>query len=184
MPQALIASPTPTQPRPAHSHDPSMPSVVVSANTLVSSGSMPSTSSVSPHSRPHNVPPQYLSADWLPQTAPPDPPPSLAKSPPTAYSPAKGHTLFEQLKEHSVTWEQTLDVMVQMGIGRETNELGGCEAKFVVMQMRFPLNFCWGCFAMGYPRRSGCTVNFPARRSEPKSGSIRGCWSRHSPVFA
>ncbi|KAG1733305.1 N-terminal C2 in EEIG1 and EHBP1 proteins-domain-containing protein [Suillus lakei] len=121
-----------------HSHDPSIPSVVVSANTPVSSGSMPSTSSASPHSRPHNIPPQYLSADWLPQTAPPDPPPSLAKSPPTAYSPAKGHTLFEQLKEHSVTWEQTLDVMVQIGIGRETNELGGCEAKFVVMQRVVP----------------------------------------------
>jgi hypothetical protein len=36
-----------------------------------------------------------------------------------------------------VVWEHTLDLMVQMGIGRETNELGGCEAKFVVMQVRF-----------------------------------------------
>ncbi|KAG2347250.1 hypothetical protein BDR05DRAFT_722635 [Suillus weaverae] len=126
----------------SHSHDPSIPSVVISANSPASTSnthtvSVPSTSSSSPHSRPQHVPPQYLSADWLPQSVPPDPSPSLAKSPPTAYSPAKGHTLFEQLKEHSVVWEQTLDVMVQMGIGRETNELGGCEAKLVVMQVRF-----------------------------------------------
>ncbi|KAG2096980.1 uncharacterized protein F5147DRAFT_372395 [Suillus discolor] len=72
-------------------------------------------------SRPQYVPPQYLYADWLPQSTPPDLSPSLAKSPPNAYSPAKGHTMFEQLKEHSVVWEQTLDVMVQMGITRETN---------------------------------------------------------------
>ncbi|KAG2133697.1 N-terminal C2 in EEIG1 and EHBP1 proteins-domain-containing protein [Suillus clintonianus] len=119
-----------------HSHDAPIPSVIVSANTLIS----PGTSSASPHSRLHNVnvPPQYLSADWLPQTAPPDPTPSLAKSPPTAYSPAKGHTAFEQLRDHGVEWEQTLDIMVQMGIGRETNELGGCEAKFIVMQRVIP----------------------------------------------
>ncbi|KAG1743541.1 hypothetical protein EDD22DRAFT_973162 [Suillus occidentalis] len=130
----------------SHSHDPTIPSVVVSANTPISPGSAsnmrtvstPSTSSSSPHSRPQHVPPQYLSADWLPQSTPPDPAPSLAKSPPAAYSPAKGHTLFEQLKDHTVEWEQTLDVMVQMGIGRETNELGGCEAKFVVMQRVIP----------------------------------------------
>jgi hypothetical protein len=129
----------------SHSHDPTIPSVIVSANTPISPGSTsntrtistPSTSSSSPHSRPQHVPPQYLSADWLPQSTPPDPTPSLAKSPPAAYSPAKGHTLFEQLKDHTVEWEQTLDVMVQMGIGRETNELGDCEAKFVVMQVRF-----------------------------------------------
>ncbi|KAG0703533.1 hypothetical protein DFH29DRAFT_435658 [Suillus ampliporus] len=128
-----------------HSHDPSIPSVIVSSNTPVSpsptphSVSTPSSSSASSHSRPHlHVPPQYLSADWLPQTTTPNPTPSLANSPPTVYSPAKGHTLFEQLKDHSVTWEQTLDVMVQMGIGRETHELGGCEAKFVVMQRVIP----------------------------------------------
>ncbi|KAG1778743.1 N-terminal C2 in EEIG1 and EHBP1 proteins-domain-containing protein [Suillus placidus] len=125
----------------SHSHDPSIPSVVVSANSSGSTSntftvSTPSTSS--PHSHPQHVPPQYLSADWLPQSTPPDPSPSLAKSPPTAYAPAKGHTLFEQLKEHSVVWEQTLDVMVQMGIGRETNELGDCEAKLVVMQRVIP----------------------------------------------
>lgn len=130
----------------SHSHDPTIPSVIVSANTPISPGSTsntrtvstPSTSSSSPHSRPQHVPPQYLSADWLPQSTPPDPTPSLAKSPPAAYSPAKGHTLFEQLKDHTVEWEQTLDVMVQMGIGRETNELGDCEAKFVVMQRVIP----------------------------------------------
>jgi len=131
----------------SHSHDPSIPSVIVSANSPIVSPSStpntrtvpsPSTSSSSSYSRPQNVPPQYLSADWLPQSTPPDPSPSLAKSPPNAYSPAKGHTLFEQLKEHSVVWEHTLDLMVQMGIGRETNELGGCEAKFVVMQRVIP----------------------------------------------
>lgn len=37
-----------------------------------------------------------------------------------------------------MVWEHTLDVMVQIGIGRETNELGGCEAKFVVMQRVIP----------------------------------------------
>ncbi|KAG2076282.1 hypothetical protein BDR04DRAFT_1090263 [Suillus decipiens] len=133
----------------SHSHDPSIPSVVVSANTHVlslpststtrtSTPTTSSSSSSSPHSRPHHVPPQYLSADWLPQSAPQDLSPSLAKSPPNAYSPAKGHTLFEQLKEHSVVWEHTLDLMVQMGIGKETNELGGCEAKFIIMQRVIP----------------------------------------------
>ncbi|KAG1872918.1 hypothetical protein DFJ58DRAFT_760351 [Suillus subalutaceus] len=131
----------------SHSHDPSIPSVIVSVNSPIVSPtstsnthtvSTPSTSSSSSNSRAQLVPPQYLSADWLPQSAPPDPSPSLAKSPPNAYSPAKGHTAFEQLKEHSVAWEHTLDVMVQIGIGRETNELGGCEAKFVVMQRVIP----------------------------------------------
>ncbi|KAG2040702.1 hypothetical protein BDR03DRAFT_948318 [Suillus americanus] len=128
----------------SHSHDPSIPSVIVSANSPIVSPSntrtvsTPSTSSSSHHSRPQHVPPQYLSADWLPQSTPPDPSPSLAKSPPNAYSPAKGHTPFEQLKEHNVVWEHTLDVMVQIGIGRETNELGSCEAKFVVMQRVIP----------------------------------------------
>jgi len=131
----------------SHSHDPSIPSVIVSANTPVSANptarsvSTPSTASTpSSHSRPHDplVPPQYLSANWLPPTPPPDPAPSLSKSPPTAgYAPAKGQTPFEKLKDHSVSWEQTLDVVVQMGIGRETNELGDCEAKLVVMQVHW-----------------------------------------------
>lgn len=126
-----------------HSHNPSIPSVIVSANTPVSPSSIPrsvstsSTSSPLPHSRPH-APPHYLSADWLPQAPPPDPTPSLAKAAPTAgYAPAKGQTPFEKLKDHGVTWEQTLDVVVQMGIGRETNELSSCEAKLVVMQVHF-----------------------------------------------
>ncbi|OAX35555.1 hypothetical protein K503DRAFT_858548 [Rhizopogon vinicolor AM-OR11-026] len=131
-----------------HSHDPSIPSVVVSANTPVSANTTPrsvstpsTSSSPSPYSHPHNphILPQYLSADWLPQTPPPNPTPSLANSPPTAgYAPAKGQTPFEKLKDHSVSWEQTLDVVVQMGIGRETNELGDCEAKLVVMQRVIP----------------------------------------------
>ncbi|KAG2737816.1 hypothetical protein P692DRAFT_20883217, partial [Suillus brevipes Sb2] len=47
-------------------------------------------------------------------------------------------TLRRTAKDHTVEREQTLDVMVQMGIGRETNELGDCEAKFVVMQRVIP----------------------------------------------
>ncbi|KAG1814213.1 N-terminal C2 in EEIG1 and EHBP1 proteins-domain-containing protein [Suillus variegatus] len=123
----------------SHSHELSIPSVIVSSNTPTSLGPTSDTrTTTSSSSRPQHVPPQYLSADWLPQSTPPDPSPSLAKSPPNAYSPAKGHTMFEQLQEHSVVWEQTLDVMVQMSITRETNELGGCEAKFVVMQRVIP----------------------------------------------
>lgn len=131
----------------SHSHDPSIPSVIVSANTPVSANSTarsvstPSTTSTpSSHSRPHDphVSPQYLSANWLPPTTPPDPTPSLSKSPLTAgYAPAKGQTPFEKLKDHSVSWEQTLDVVVQMGISRETNDLGDCEAKLVVMQVHW-----------------------------------------------
>ncbi|KAG2159266.1 N-terminal C2 in EEIG1 and EHBP1 proteins-domain-containing protein [Suillus bovinus] len=123
----------------SHSHDLSIPSVVVSSNTHVSPASTSDTrTTLSSSSRSQHVPPQYLSADWLPQSTPPDPSPSLAKSLPNAYAPAKGHTMFEQLKEHSVVWEHTLDVMVQMGITRETNQLGCCEAKFVVMQRVIP----------------------------------------------
>ncbi|KAG2049691.1 hypothetical protein BDR06DRAFT_834670, partial [Suillus hirtellus] len=98
----------------SHSHELSIPSVIVSSNTPTSLGPTSDTRTTT------------------------NPSPSLAKSPPNAYSPAKGHTMFEQLQEHSVVWEQTLDVMVQMSITRETNELGGCEAKFVVMQRVIP----------------------------------------------
>jgi len=127
----------------SHSHDPSIPSVVVSANTPVSpsplprSVSTPSTSSSpSSHSRTH-MPPQYLSAEWLPHT-PSDTTPPIAKSPSTTeYAPAKGQTPFEKLKDHNVIWEQSLNFVVQMSIGRENNELGDCEAKLVVMQVHF-----------------------------------------------
>lgn len=62
----------------SHSHGPSIPSVIVSANSPVVSPtstsntgtvSTPSTTSSSQHSRTQHVPPQYLSADWLPQSA-------------------------------------------------------------------------------------------------------------------
>ncbi|KIJ63609.1 hypothetical protein HYDPIDRAFT_41015 [Hydnomerulius pinastri MD-312] len=64
---------------------------------------------------------------------------SLSQTAPVSgYSPAKGHTPFVKLKDHNVPWEQTLDFVVQMGIGRENGELGECGAKLVVMQKVIP----------------------------------------------
>ncbi|EGO01210.1 hypothetical protein SERLA73DRAFT_159695 [Serpula lacrymans var. lacrymans S7.3] len=138
-----------------------IPSVVVSANSpispplhnprAVSSASTASTSSSScrsvnmtstgPNTHPYA---QYLSAEWLPQSYLDSqrdtlPTPSLAATtPPSSYVGAKGQTSFVHLKDHNIIWERTLDVVLQMGIGRETNELADCEAKLVVVQRVIP----------------------------------------------
>lgn len=130
-----------------------IPALVVSSNSShapsppvsrsVSGTSITSTPS-STHSKLH-TPAHYLSAEWLPQSqtysplfANPmheEPAPSLADTPPAdGYTPAKGHTPFVQLRDHNVVWEQTLDFVVQMNVGKESGELGDCPAKLVVMQ--------------------------------------------------
>ncbi|KAI6041514.1 N-terminal C2 in EEIG1 and EHBP1 proteins-domain-containing protein [Pisolithus marmoratus] len=134
-----------------------IPALVVSSNSShapsapvtrsVSGTSIVSTPS-SAHSKLHS-PAHYLSAEWHPhsQTHSPlfttatheEPSPSLADTPPSdGYTPAKGQTPFVQLKDHNVVWEQTLDFVVQMNVGRESGELGDCPAKLVVMQRVIP----------------------------------------------
>jgi hypothetical protein len=53
----------------------------------------------------------------------------------------RGQTLYLPLEEHSVHWAQTIDVVVQMSIARDTNELLPNELKMDVQQVR-----TLGCF--------------------------------------
>ncbi|KAH7928372.1 hypothetical protein BV22DRAFT_1126652 [Leucogyrophana mollusca] len=116
-----------------------VPSVVVSANSPISPPTATTRSVSTSSSGSHNHP-QYLSAEWLPSQSqvpqadhPPDSP-----SPLSAYAPAKGHTPFVKLKDHNVSWEQSLEFVVQIAVGRESGELGDCDAKLVVMQRVIP----------------------------------------------
>ncbi|KAI6126855.1 hypothetical protein F5141DRAFT_1083757 [Pisolithus sp. B1] len=140
-----------------HATPHSIPALVVSSNgshapsppvsRSVSGTSIISTPS-SAQSKLH-LPAHYLSAEWHPQsqTYSPlfttamheEPVPSLADTPPAdGYAPAKGQTPFVQLKEHNVVWEQTLDFVVQMNVGKESGELSDSPAKLVVMQRVVP----------------------------------------------
>ena len=139
-----------------------IPAVVVSANhaspplvarsvsgtsiVSVASGSSLASASLHANGRFVHNPPGYLSPDWSQQAPAHDTetlfsPPSgnTSRCPPSQtklhYSPAKGITPFVKLKEHSVIWEKSLKFVVQMSVGRDNDELGGCLAKFVVMQV-------------------------------------------------
>lgn len=130
------------------SNSPSTPAPVISRN--ISGTSVASTlSSASPSTHPNlHLPAHYLSTEWCPQLqaysstlslasqgSPQSHAPSLADTPPTdGYTPAKGQTPFIVLKDHNVIWEQTLNFVVQMGVARETGELGECPVKLMVMQ--------------------------------------------------
>ncbi|KAG6330605.1 hypothetical protein ID866_8485, partial [Astraeus odoratus] len=139
IPAVVVSSNSPNTPSPPITRN-------VSGTSIVS---MPSSASHS--TRPHLQ--HYLSAGWYPQAvaysptvsmaSSNDPPqshvPALADTPPAdGYTPAKGQTPFEALKDHNVVWEQTLDFVVQMGVGRESGELGECPAKLTVMQRVIP----------------------------------------------
>ncbi|KAL0575306.1 hypothetical protein V5O48_006657 [Marasmius crinis-equi] len=50
------------------------------------------------------------------------------------YSPARGITPYYKLKDHAVTWEHSLNVLVKMDIDRETSELQSNVLKLGVMQ--------------------------------------------------
>lgn len=50
-------------------------------------------------------------------------------------SDGRGMTPYVRLHEHSVHWEQTVDVVVQMGVNRETTELLPNELKLTVEQV-------------------------------------------------
>jgi hypothetical protein len=52
------------------------------------------------------------------------------------YSAPRGMTAYLPLKEHGVTWEHTVDVVVQMAIDRDTRELQPSPLKLVVLQVR------------------------------------------------
>lgn len=130
------------------SNSSSTPAPVISRN--ISGTSVGSTLSSASHSmRPNlHLPAHYLSTEWYPQLqaysstlslasqgSPRSHAPSLADTPPTdGYTPAKGQTPFVGLKDHNVIWEQTLNFVVQMGVARETGELGECPVKLMVMQ--------------------------------------------------
>ncbi|KAL4076744.1 hypothetical protein V8B97DRAFT_1866834 [Scleroderma yunnanense] len=129
------------------------PSPVITRNVSGSSiiSSIASSASHSAHPNLH-PPAHYLSAQWHPQlqpysstlslathSAPKSHVISLADTPPTdGYTPANGQTPFVVLRDHNVVWDQTLDFAVQMGVARESGELGECPAKLIVMQRVIP----------------------------------------------
>jgi hypothetical protein len=133
----------------------SIPSVIVSGQShskfsTFSNTSFTTTSSSSAStSRPatslssHMPYADYLTADWLPSslfapTVAVDETPSLSSTPPEAYSPARGRTEFIKLKDHSVTWEHIVDVVVKMDVERDTLDLLPNNAKLIVMQRVIP----------------------------------------------
>jgi hypothetical protein len=122
---------------------PSPSSIARSISGTSSITSLSSASSMSSASNVHN-PPGYLSPDWSRQGPSQSPTPAhdtetLPNGDQTSakrhYSPAKGITPFVKLREHSVVWEKTLKLVVQMSVARDNGELGDCLAKFVVMQV-------------------------------------------------
>jgi hypothetical protein len=53
----------------------------------------------------------------------------------------RGSTLYFPLRDHAVSWEQIVDVVVQMGVARDTNDLLQNEMKLVVQQVRCVFRF-------------------------------------------
>lgn len=143
-----------------HDHDASstnghgnlpLPSLVLNdgQKTISASASAYSTRPASP-----NLYAQYLSSDWLPQSflqhshlhqhplaSPLHPSDSPSKqslsatTPRDKYAPAKGMTPYLKLQDHNVSFEHTLDVVLQMGVHRDTFDLLPSELKLVVMQV-------------------------------------------------
>jgi hypothetical protein len=59
-----------------------------------------------------------------------------ASTPIESYAAARGMTEYVKLKEHKVTWEHTVDVVVKMDVDRDSLDLLPNELKLVVMQVR------------------------------------------------
>jgi hypothetical protein len=116
----------------------SVPSVVVSRDSH-SPISTTGSSSRAPSKFDH-----YLTADWLPHSllssasspsVTPADTPSLSHTPIENYAQARGRTEFIKLKDHGVSWEHVVDVVVRMDIDRDTCDLLPNELKLVVMQV-------------------------------------------------
>ncbi|KAF7972115.1 hypothetical protein HWV62_18826 [Athelia sp. TMB] len=123
-----------------------IPAVVVSNGHHSTLASVASTRPASP-----NPYAQFLASDWLPQSflqhthshggagGGPQSTTSLsATTPPGAFVHARGMTPYHPLQEHNVTFEQTLNVVVQMDVNRDTMDLLPNELKLVVMQRVIP----------------------------------------------
>ncbi|KAH7882980.1 hypothetical protein F5I97DRAFT_161244 [Phlebopus sp. FC_14] len=170
IPSVIISANSPVSPPTPMARSVSGASSNAGARTSPSSyHTSPPNSSLNPARSNLQRSASYLSADWHPQVPsksssfgmhppnscgdeprtllhshPSEPVPTLASTPPPdGYTPSKGRTPFMKLKEHNVTWEQTLDFVIQMKIGRERDkgekgELNAREAKLVVMQRVIP----------------------------------------------
>lgn len=118
----------------AHSAHLNVPSVVISNGHHSALASAASTRPASPS--PYT---QFLTSDWLPHlhgADAPTPSPSLSSTTPQeAYVHGRGMTPFLPLQDHKVAWEQTLNVIVQMDVQRDTMDLQPNELKLVVMQV-------------------------------------------------
>lgn len=105
-----------------------VPSVVISDGSSVSS------------TRPSS-PNTYAQYDWMPHPHPhfnvsDHSTRSLSSSTsPDGFVPARGMTPYGKLQDHNVVWEQTLNVVVQMDVNRDTTDLLPNELKLVVMQV-------------------------------------------------
>jgi N-terminal C2 in EEIG1 and EHBP1 proteins len=121
-----------------------VPSVVLSEDSH-STGSRSTSNTHASSSHPYA---RYLTSDWLPHSAlahgspgshstfSGSHSPSLSSTTPVeAYAQARGMTEWVKLREHSAKWEHTLDVVVQVGVDRETSELHPNVLKLVVMQV-------------------------------------------------
>jgi hypothetical protein len=113
----------------------------------VSGDGQSTTPSPSPSPTP-NPYARYLTADWLPKSAlAPGSPvsqstfvdsPSLSSTTPLeAYAHARGTTEWIKLKDHCAAWEHTLDVVVEIGVDKDTSDLQPNQLKLVVMQVGF-----------------------------------------------
>lgn len=173
----------------------SPPQVARSVSGTSSIASVGSASSMSSNGRRVHNPPCYLSAGWSRQGPARDTetlfslPNGNTTHHPQAqtklhYSPAKGITPFVKLKEHSVVWEKTLKLVVQMSVSRDNDGLGNCLAKFVVMQVALlsflsleradqPVHVACG------PWRPRCTPQPTSRSRPPQPRTIRRCWRHH-----
>ena len=127
--------------------NPPLPSLVINdgQKTISASTSASSTRPASP-----NLYARYLSSDWLPQSSLQHPPsqqhsqahrsenaskPLDATTPRDRYAPAKGSTPYLKLQDHNISFEHTLDVVLQMDVHRSTFDLLPSELKLVVMQV-------------------------------------------------
>lgn len=125
----------------------SVPSVVVSGHDTKS---LATSSSGSTHTSAVSNPyAEYLLSDLLHTSTSQPAMPSVPSNPPSStslsastpvesYAPARGLTPYLKLKEHSVTWEQTVDVVVQMAIERDSRNLLPSDLKLVVVQRVVP----------------------------------------------
>ncbi|KAF5384231.1 hypothetical protein D9615_003471 [Tricholomella constricta] len=96
-------------------------------SSTASSPSLTSTTTSSTTSTVPSLPASLLAA------------PTLASSPP-ATTPARGQTHFRKLKEHNVSWEYTLSILIRMDVDRDPQSmLLSCPVKLTILQ-RDPAN--------------------------------------------